>query len=111
MGTGQKATSGKVVSLAAVFRPEAQADLLRTRDWYERQRFGLGDIFSVSVEQVVNRIETMPQMYAMVFRDVRRAKLRTFPYLIYYRVLSDRIEVIAILHGSRDPKLWQERLN
>jgi plasmid stabilization system protein ParE len=99
------------MSLAAVFRPEAQADLLRTRDWYERQRVGLGEIFSVSVEQVVNRIETMPQMYAIVFRDVRRAKLRTFPYLIYYRVLSDRIEVIAILHGSRDPKLWQERLN
>ena len=53
----------------------------------------------------------MPQMYAVVLRDVRRGKLRRFPYLIYYRVLPDRIEVIALLHASRDPKLWQERVN
>jgi plasmid stabilization system protein ParE len=46
-----------------------------------------------------------------VLGDVRRGKLRTFPYLIYYRVLSDRSEVIAVLHASRDPKGWQERVN
>ena len=99
------------MTLAAVFRPEAQADLLQTRDWYERQQTGLGEVFWRAVDEAVIRIEAMPQMYAMVFRDVRRGKLRRFPYLIYYRVLSDRIEVIAVLHGSRDPKLWQERVN
>jgi len=65
--------------LAAVLRPEAQADLLQTRDWYERQQPGLGGAFSVAVDEAVIRIEAMPQMYAMVFRDVRRGKLRTFP--------------------------------
>jgi toxin ParE1/3/4 len=99
------------MTLVAVFRPEAQADLLQTRDWYERQQPGLGGAFSVAADEAVIRIEAMPQMYATVFGDVRRGKLRTFPYLIYYRVLSDRIEVIAVLHGSRDPKRWQERVN
>ena len=42
---------------------------------------------------------------------MRRVKLRRFPYLIYYRLSSDLIEVIAVFHGSRDPKLWQERVN
>lgn len=97
--------------LAAVFRPEAQADVLQTRDWYERQTPGLGETFSGALDEALFGIEAMPLMYAMVFRDVRRGKLRTFPYLIYNRVLSDRIEVIAVLHGSRDPKLWQERVN
>jgi toxin ParE1/3/4 len=99
------------MTLAVGFRPEAQADLLETRDWYERQQQGLGEAFADSVDQIVDRIEAMPQMYAVVFRDVRRGKLRRFPYLIYYRVLSDRIEVIAVLHASRDPRLWQERMN
>jgi plasmid stabilization system protein ParE len=67
--------------------------------------------FADSVDEAVARIEAMPQMYAMVFQNVRRGKLRRFPYLIYYRVLSDRLEVIAVLHASRDPKLWQERVN
>ncbi len=99
------------MSLSAVFRPEAKADLLETRDWYEHQQLGLGQTFADSVDDAVDRIVAMPQMYASVFRNVRRAKLRRFPYLIYYRVLSDRIEVIGVLHGSRDPKRWQERVN
>jgi plasmid stabilization system protein ParE len=99
------------MTLDAVFRPEAQVDVLQTRDWYERQQPGLGETFSLALAEAVIRIETMPLIYAMVFRDVRRGKLRTFPYLIYYRLLSDRLEVIAVLHGSRDPKLWQERVN
>jgi toxin ParE1/3/4 len=99
------------MTLPVSFRPEAKADLLETRDWYERQEDGLAGAFADSVEETLDRIEAMPQMYAVVFRDVRRGKLRRFPYLIYYRVLLDRIEVIAALHASRDPKLWQERVN
>jgi len=97
--------------LSVVLRPEAQLDLLETRDWYERQQFGLGQAFADAVDESVARIEAMPQMYATVFGDVRRGKLRRFPYLVYYRVLSDRSEIIAVLHASRDPKLWQERVN
>jgi plasmid stabilization system protein ParE len=99
------------MTLPVVFRPEAQTDLLQTRDWYEEQQPGLGQAFAVAVDEAVIRVEAMPKMYAMVFHDVRRGKLRTYPYLIYYRVLSDRIEVIAVLHGSRDPRLWQDRVN
>jgi plasmid stabilization system protein ParE len=99
------------MSLRVVFRPEAQADLLQTREWYERQGLGLGDAFSDRAEEAIERVQRMPRMYAMVFRDVRRAKIRRFPYLIYYRVQEDQIEVIAVLHGSRDPRLWQKRVN
>jgi toxin ParE1/3/4 len=99
------------MTLAVVFRPEAEADSLETRDWYERQQPGLGGAFADLLDETVDRIEAMPQMYAVVFRDVRRVKLRRFPYLIYYRLASELIEVIAVLHGSRDPKLWQERVN
>jgi hypothetical protein len=70
------------MTLAAVFRPEAQTDLLGTRDWYEERQLGLGKAFSAAVDEAVTRIEAMPQMYALVFSDVRRGKPRTFPYLI-----------------------------
>lgn len=99
------------MSLLVVFRPEAQADLLQTREWYEQQQPGLGDAFSNKAEEAIVRIQKMRRMYASVFRDVRRAKIRRFPYLIYYRLQQDRIEVIAVLHGSRDPRRWQERVN
>jgi plasmid stabilization system protein ParE len=99
------------MSLAIVFRPEARADVLAAYDWYEQQQSGLGSAFIDALSLLLDRIKTMPQMYAVVLCDARRAKLRTFPYLTYYRVHADRIEVIAVLHGSRDPKRWQERVN
>ena len=90
------------MSLRVVLRPEAQADLFETRDWYERQQVGLGKAFSESVEEALTRIEAMPQMYATVFHEVRRGKLRRFPYLVYYRILSDRSEVLGVpAFGSR----------
>jgi plasmid stabilization system protein ParE len=33
-----------------------------------------------------------------------------FPYIVYYRILTGRIEVIAVLHGSRDPQTWKDRI-
>ena len=99
------------MSHTVVFRPKTNADLIEAHDWYQRPQFGLGETFADAVDETISRIQSMPQMYAVVFRNVRRAKVRTFPYLIYYRLLQERIEVLAVLHGSRDPKRWQERVN
>lgn len=72
------------MSLLVVFRPESQADLLQTREWYEQQQPSLGDAFVKRAEEAIDRIQRMPRMYATVFRNVRRTKIRRFPYLIYY---------------------------
>ena len=96
---------------AIVFRPEAATDVLEARAWYEQHEIGLGDAFADCLDKIVNGIEAMPEMYAPALDNVRRGKLRRFPYLIYYRILLDRIEVIAVLHGSRHPRVWQGRVS
>lgn len=97
------------MSLRIVLRPEAEADLLAARDWYEQERSELAEAFADSFEAMIARIEATPELYAVALKNVRRGKLRRFPYLVYYRVLSDRIEVLGVLHGSRDPRVWQQR--
>jgi toxin ParE1/3/4 len=97
------------MSLPVVLRPEAQADLLAARDWYEQRRPGLGEAFADAVEQLLARIQAMPQLYRIAGQDVRWGKVRKYPYVIYFRMLPDRIEVIAVLHGFRDPRAWQDR--
>lgn len=99
------------MALAIVFRPEAENDVLQTRRWYEQQMAGLGDAFADSLAQIVSRIEMMPEIYPIARHSVRRGKLRRFPYLIYYRIQTARIEVIAVLHGSRHPNVWRDRVN
>jgi hypothetical protein len=42
-------------------------------------------------------------------QDVRAVRLRRFPFVVYYVVLADRAEVLAVMHGSRDESAWQSR--
>ncbi|WP_417738002.1 type II toxin-antitoxin system RelE/ParE family toxin [Rosistilla oblonga] len=36
--------------------------------------------------------------------------MKRFPYVIVYRVATDRIEILAVAHGRRKPGFWKERL-
>lgn len=92
-----------------LIRQEAEADLGDARDWYESHKSGLGNEFLESVNQALNQIRSFPKLAPAEYRSVRRVRLRRFPYIVYYRVLEAFIEVIAVLHGSRDPRLFHER--
>jgi hypothetical protein len=60
-----------------VFRPEAEAELLDARDWYEAERLGLGTVFAAAVETAVTAILDNPSAYPRVKGDTRRALIRT----------------------------------
>jgi plasmid stabilization system protein ParE len=97
------------MSLPVVVRPEAQQDLTDAEAWYERQRSGLGQDFLAEVSVQFDDIAAQPQLYAVAWKNVRACRLRRFPYVVYYRAWDDRVEVLAVLHGSRDPAVWQSR--
>lgn len=92
-----------------IVRPEAEQDLVEGRDWYERQRQGLGLEFLNEVDEVFDRIRKSPGLYAVAYRGVRPARLDRFPYVTYFRILDDVIEVIAVQQGSRHARRWQSR--
>lgn len=92
-----------------VFRPEVRQELKEAYNWYESQKLGLGNEFIDSTDEMLNRICLMPESYAVVYRDIRRAVMQRFPYAVYYRVVSNRVIITAIFHSRRDPKSWQAR--
>jgi len=92
-----------------VLRPQAEAELLDARDWYEDQRPGLGAAFTTEVEMVLARIVQTPLTYPRVQGNIRRALVRRFPYVIYYHAMSDEIVVLGFIHGRRHPRRWQSR--
>jgi plasmid stabilization system protein ParE len=89
---------------------EAQSDFDSALLWYEQQRATLGERFAEHVQGVLDLIGDRPTLYAPIAENVRRARVRTYPYLIYYRVEPERIVVLAIVHASRNPSIWRERL-
>jgi plasmid stabilization system protein ParE len=50
-----------------------------------------------------------PQQCAVVLEDIRRTRLRRFPYSVFYVALPDVTSIIAVMHDRRDPRRWQAR--
>ena len=98
------------MSLPVIVRPAAEADITATYRELELIRVGLGERFISCVRAVFEHIEATPQLYGRVWQDVRAARLRTFRHVVYYVVLADRVEILAVLHGSRDAPVWQSRV-
>ena len=77
--------------------------------YYEAQQANLGKRFLASVQDALHRIQINPLLYPVVEFDVRRCIAKTFPFGILFRTLSDRLEVIAVMHLHRDPEYWKVR--
>jgi len=91
-------------------RPAALDELERAWIWYEEQRLGLGDEFCACVDAALAAAARDPLVYPRVEGELRRVLVRRFPYAVVYLVEPDRIEVIAVFHGARDPREWRRRV-
>jgi plasmid stabilization system protein ParE len=98
------------MSLTVVLRDEAQREFDEAFDFYELKKQGLGVVFLTRVQQVFDRISNNPSMHSIVVADVRKAVVKQFPFCVFYRPHSDRIEVLAVFHTSRDPEEWRKRV-
>jgi plasmid stabilization system protein ParE len=97
------------MTLPLIFRPETRDEIDEAYTWYEQRRPGLGEQFLAVLRKHLTRIQDKPEMYAAVYRDVRCSPMRRFPYVVYYRLESQRIVVLAVQHGRRNPWRWKSR--
>ena len=97
------------MTLRVILRQEAEDDIQEIRDQLDAVRVGLGKQALARVREVLARIERMPELHGKVWEDVRAARLKQFRYIVYFIVLADRVEVLAILHSARDASTWQSR--
>lgn len=91
-------------------RPEAEQDLADAAAWYEKQLSGLGHQFLDEVLRTLSSIADAPVMYPILHRNTRRALIHRFPFGVFYTVDSTAIVVVAVMHGSRNPRRWKTRV-
>ena len=93
------------------FHPSAESEHLETVAFYESRKPGLGSSYLTEFEQVmkdvcafchINPIEKMP--------DIRRKRMKKFPFTILYREINGSVQILAIAHHRRRPAYWMDRL-
>ena len=90
--------------------PAAAQDLDDAYSWYDRKKKGLGDRFLSSVNVTLQSIQRTPAGYQIVYQNYRKAVLRVFPYVIFYKEEESQISISAVFHTSRNPESWKEQL-
>ena len=97
------------MSLLVTFHRAASAEFIEASAWYESKRLGLALEFMAEIDRCVSLASEHPLQFAVVREDIRRVVAHRFPYSIYFRTEKDRIVVLAVFHGSRDPAIWLAR--
>lgn len=87
----------------------AQEDLRRAARFYEAESPGLGTDFLVEAERVFSNLGMDPEIGVPLSRGARRTLLRRFPYLVIYRIETERVLVLAVGHQRRHPDFWLGR--
>jgi toxin ParE1/3/4 len=92
-----------------ILRKEAEQDIKAAYEWYEKQRTDLGKAFINEIDLKLEKIVEHPDLYAAIYKGIRRAFCKRFPYSVYFMKSENDVVVIAVLHQRRNPAVWQSR--
>ena len=87
-------------------RSDVEEEIGAAAKWYESESNGLGNRFLDEVKNSLNRISESPLMYQLIRKYTRRAKLRHFPYVLFFLVNVDEIVITGLRHTSRHTRTW-----
>lgn len=88
----------------------ARDELDEVVTYYNTQAPGLGDAFLVETLAAIDRIRRFPHAWHPLGEDIRRCRLRRFPYGLIYHEHQKEILILAVAHSHRRPDYWRDRL-
>lgn len=88
---------------------EARVDLEDAADFYNTQAPGLGDVFLEHMDAQFVELSRTAGIHRTI-HDCYRKLVPKFPYAIYYRIIDNRAEIVAIFNQRRDQRILRNRL-
>jgi plasmid stabilization system protein ParE len=100
------------VTTRLIVRPSAERDIDEAFTWYLENAPEHAHRFLDDLRNTFDRIRSSPRISRTVYADVRRAALRTFPYLIWFIYFdeAEAVSVLAVSHQRQDPDAIRYRL-
>lgn len=70
--------------------------------WYEEKSIGLGNRFKNDLDKKIGNLKTNPQTFSFITASHRRAPLTSFPYLIIYKILQQKVLILSVIYAGRN---------
>jgi toxin ParE1/3/4 len=86
----------------------AREDIQIAVNYYEEKASHITDAFLESLYLEFDVISSNPELFQQKYRKTRVRYIKGFPYGIHYIIKEQKIEVLAVLHTSRNPEIWNK---
>ena len=93
-----------------IYHPHARKELDDATDYYDSIDLRLGADFLEEIEECISRILLAPLAWTKVRGSARRCRTHRFPYSLIYDLERDHVFILAVMHHSREPNYWVDRL-
>ena len=92
------------------FHPLARSDVSRIMGYYKDAGGPeIADEFYSELWSFLRKAVNSPEGYAIRERDIRRVNLDRFPFHFLYRIVDERVRILAVRHDRRRPSLGTHR--
>src|SRR5437588_13014323 len=96
---------------SVVLHCEANVELTATAKRYACEKPALARAFLQAFRTAKDAIAKQPDRFSFLEKPVRRARISGVPYRIAYEDFDDCVQILAIMHDSREPGYWKNRLS
>lgn len=99
------------MTLRVRIAPEAEEELAAAALWYEAKCAGLGVDFMAAIDKALEDIAESPLAAPMWKRSFpyRRHVVQHFPFLVFFTISEEAVDVCAFAHAKRRPGYWSGR--
>lgn len=88
----------------------AERDLAEGREFYERQRPGLGAYFLDTLFSDIDSLQLYAGIHRVFFGQYHRLLSKRFPFAVYYTRTEDTVFIHAVLDCRRHPSWIRKRM-
>jgi plasmid stabilization system protein ParE len=89
--------------------PAAVREARKAYRWYLRRSAAAAHRFQAAFEAALEQIAQAPDRWPLYVHGTRYRLLRRFRFILVYRRHGDRLQIVAVAHGSRRPGYWKRR--
>jgi plasmid stabilization system protein ParE len=94
---------------AVEVHPAAAGEAEAAERWYRERNETAAARFRRELERAIELIAERPEAAPPYVANTRRFLLRRFPFFVVYRVINQRVQVVAVAHARRRPHYWLPR--
>lgn len=89
--------------------PGARRDFDEAFDWYAHRSADVAVQFANAIDAALAELAAEPHRFRLIDGKHHQARVNRFPFRIVFRVVKDRVLVVAIAHAKRRPAYWNDR--